>query len=399
MIDPTASSPREARALCERCRRPRVVCYCAELPLLPTRARILLLQHPRERRMGIGTARMAHLALPNSTLRVGTHFAADPIVAALLAEAAPAWLLFPGADAVDVHALAARGPKTLVVLDGTWSQARKLLRLNPGLSSLPRIAFARARPSDYRIRRQPADFCVSTIEALAEVLGVLEPEGGPFERLLDPFRAMVARQERFETEVHACRHTRRMRTRAPAPERPTLAMRLDADWDRLVCIQGEANAWSMRDPARQDPETIHFVAHRPATGLGYQAIIAPRRGLAPSTAAHTDLPAPRILDGMDREAWRRSWLQYARPDDVLVHWGRFHVDLAEQEGLPLAARRIDLRAELTLALGRRAGTLEAEAVRLPATSGEPLVDGRGGRRLATLVRLLRSLRPDLRKAE
>jgi DTW domain-containing protein YfiP len=43
---------------------------------------VLLLQHPKERRVGVGTARMAHLALPNSELRVGLDFSADPVVQA-----------------------------------------------------------------------------------------------------------------------------------------------------------------------------------------------------------------------------------------------------------------------------------------------------------------------------
>ena len=45
---------------------------------------------------------------------------------------------------------------TLIALDGTWWQARKLLNLNPGLAALPRVAFTPRRLSDYRIRRQPA---------------------------------------------------------------------------------------------------------------------------------------------------------------------------------------------------------------------------------------------------
>jgi len=70
--------------VCARCRRPQVVCYCAQLSRLPTRTRVLVLQHPRERRVGIGTARMAQLALPNSFLRVGINFADDPVVAPFL---------------------------------------------------------------------------------------------------------------------------------------------------------------------------------------------------------------------------------------------------------------------------------------------------------------------------
>ena len=63
---------REPRALCTRCLRPVSVCYCAALPRIETATKIVILQHPRERFMPIGTARMASLCLPQTTLLVGT---------------------------------------------------------------------------------------------------------------------------------------------------------------------------------------------------------------------------------------------------------------------------------------------------------------------------------------
>jgi DTW domain-containing protein YfiP len=368
-----------------------VVCYCEHLPRLPTRTRVLVLQHPRERRVGIGTARMAQLALPNSVLRVGIDFAADPVVTATLAGEAPSYLLFPGPEARDVRQLALDEPITLVVVDGTWSQARTLVRVNPRLAALPRIAFTPRRPSDYRIRREPADFCVSTIEALTEVLNVLEPDGAPFDGLLQPFRVMVDRQERFATEVASSRHRRQYPTE-PRKRGPTLAMRLAADWSRLICIQGEANGWPARDPARHDPEIVHFVACRPATGERYEAIIAPRRPLAPMTPRHIELPAERLAAGGTVEAWQRSWAAFCAPDSVVVQWGSFYSSLAVREGLMLPPRRIDLRGELTQSAVRpRGGTLE-ECV---ANVGAPVTalgyDGRAGRRLDALVGLVAAI--------
>src|SRR5581483_1837096 len=122
------------------------------------------LQHPREHRVGVGTARLAHLSLPASSLHVGLDFAGDDAVRAALAADAPAYVLFPGASAIDVADLPRDRPLTLIVLDGTWWQARKLLHLNPKLAALPRVSFTPHRLSDYRIRRQPAAHCVSTIE-------------------------------------------------------------------------------------------------------------------------------------------------------------------------------------------------------------------------------------------
>ena len=192
--------------------------FCAHLQVLPTRTRVMLLQHPRERRMAIGTARMAHLSLPNSVLRVGTDFSTGSSGGRAAWRApSPPLVLFPGAQAVDVAALAAPSPVTLIVLDGTWWQARKLLKLNPALAALPRVAFTPSQPSQYLIRRQPADFCVSTIEALAEVLDALEPGDQSFARILDPFHAMVAKQRWYETEVHTQRHHRVLRGATAVP--------------------------------------------------------------------------------------------------------------------------------------------------------------------------------------
>ena len=54
----------QPREVCARCRRPQRVCYCAALPELGTQTRVVILQHPRERGMPIGTAHMARLCLP-----------------------------------------------------------------------------------------------------------------------------------------------------------------------------------------------------------------------------------------------------------------------------------------------------------------------------------------------
>jgi len=374
----------EPRAVCGRCRRPQSVCWCDKLPHLPTRTRVVILQHPREREVGIGTARMAHLALPDSILRVGVDFSDDEVVRALPADS---WLLFPGPGARDVRELHSGGPLTLVVVDGTWSQARSLVRRNPRLAALPRIAFSPRRPSGYhRIRREPADFCVSTIEALAEVLDVLEPERGPFEPLLAPFRAMVDRQEWFAAEVGAHRH----KPKQPRPPRPTLGQRLAAEGARLLCVHGEANGWPAHHPDRQEPELVQLCAERPATGERFESVIAPRRPLAPATAQHLELSEARLQGGVSIGECRRAWESFARPDDVMVCWGNFYTRLAADEGIALPRRRFDLRGELG-ALRVRGGTLESCREQLGAPLVEPSLGGRGGRRLSALLSLLQAL--------
>jgi DTW domain-containing protein YfiP len=384
----------QARPICPRCRRPTPTCYCAHLVPQATRTRVVVLQHPREERTAIGTARMAHLALTGSVLRVGLDFSADPVVNGALAERPDRYVLFPGPGAVPIEALPREHPITLVVLDGTWWQAKKLLNLNPQLAALPRVGFSPAQPSDYRIRRQPAEFCVSTIEALAEVLGKLEHDPARFATLLLPFRAMVDAQLRYADEVSARRHS--LRDRRPRKlRRPPLADRLAAIAPRLVYAYGDANGWPVRHPDWRPAELVHWIAER-ATGERLELVLAPRNPLGPNTAQHVELDEARLRSGLSVEEATRRWLAFLRPDDVLVHYGPFHRRLAAAAGLPIPPERFDLRSEL-LQLGHtQIGGIEACAGRLGAQAIPAIGTGRAGRRLGTLRGIVDVLAPTLR---
>src|SRR5882757_6024969 len=185
----------EPRAVCARCRRPESVCYCGHIEPLETVTRVVLLQHPRERDVPIGTARMASLCLRDAELHVGVHWRGSSALASALSDPnRPAVLLYPGAGAIDVVRDPPQAPVTLIVVDGTWSQTKKVIRENPELAALPRYAFTPSSPSEYRIRKEPDAAYVSTIEALVHVLGALEGDPARFQALLAPFRAMVDAQ-------------------------------------------------------------------------------------------------------------------------------------------------------------------------------------------------------------
>jgi DTW domain-containing protein YfiP len=365
--------------------------------------------------MPIGTARLAHLGLPGSTLLAATQLDDHPVVEAWLAAHPGAHVLFPGPGARDIRELAHRSPDAgalndgtragahapsaaapvpaLIVVDGTWWQAQKLLRLNPRLAALPRVAFTPVAPSRYRIRKQPEAFCVSTIEAVAEVLSVLEPESGPYDGLLAPFVAMVEAQLRFAREVSSHRHAAAQEARA-RKKRPTFPERVADVWDRIVCVQGEANAWPAKVADRPRPELVHWVAHRLRDGARFEAIISPTGPLAPSTPFHVGLSAARIEEGMTSDAWKAAWNAYVAPDDILVYWGRFHENLAAEAGATSTAGAWDLRFELSRWRRARIGLLEeALALVAPATAPAPegLVVPRALRRLEGLVALLQAV--------
>src|SRR6185295_5570832 len=227
--------------MCARCRRPARVCYCRALPRIDTTTRVVILQHPRERDVPIGTARMASLCLPAAELHVGVDWTEHAGLAAALADPdRPPILLYPGSGARDILSEPPRGPVTLVVVDGTWSQARTVVRDNPCLQDLPRYAFATPEPSQYRIRREPRAEYVSTIEALMHVLGVLEGDPARFRSLLDPLRLMV------DTQIACQGRSPRRTQRQPRPQRRPVPDVFDDRFADLVCVVGEANVWPYR---------------------------------------------------------------------------------------------------------------------------------------------------------
>ena len=66
-----------SRIRCERCARPASHCLCALIPSLPSRTRVLVLQHPSEVGHALNTAGLAVLGLRNAELRVGERFAEE----------------------------------------------------------------------------------------------------------------------------------------------------------------------------------------------------------------------------------------------------------------------------------------------------------------------------------
>lgn len=176
-----------SRARCPRCERPLNHCLCALIPRLDNRTRVLLLQHPSEVGHALNTARLAMLGLTNAELMVGEDFSDLDL------SAWDAWLLFPGESAVALAELAARPadkPRLLVVPDGTWRKARKLLYLNPNLALLPRVVLPEGLTSRYRLRKAPAEGALSTIEAVVQALDALDAPRSHVD-LLRPFDALI----------------------------------------------------------------------------------------------------------------------------------------------------------------------------------------------------------------
>lgn len=202
-----ASLTREPRKTCPRCRRAGLACLCSRARPIDSDALFVLLIHPREARRRIGTAPIVTLCLPETRVIRGTgaELDQDPGLLALLSNPRlEPLLLFPSDSAVavedGVRSARARGLRpAILVVDGTWSQASKMIRTSRLLGALPRLSFRTDRISAYGFRRQPAAHCLSTVEAVHEALvrsGSGSGLGDPGV-LLELFAEMVQAQSRY----------------------------------------------------------------------------------------------------------------------------------------------------------------------------------------------------------
>lgn len=152
------------------------LCLCAELPRIQIQTRIVLLTHVTELEKPTNTGRLLQLSLPDACEVVpcgGPDAGPLPNVQSLDRRS---FLLFPSPDAPVLDApLAHHDPRglTLVVPDGTWSQAKWVVRRLQ--SDLPALQIPDGPPSRFLLRRaraHPDHLC--TLEAVARALGIIE---------------------------------------------------------------------------------------------------------------------------------------------------------------------------------------------------------------------------------
>jgi DTW domain-containing protein YfiP len=181
---------------CADCGKPKSICVCDRIAPLDTRTRLLVLQHPQEGNVDLTTVPLLARALPRCVVKVGLSWASLSHALGDEVEAARWAVIYPAKVAEDVPPelreqnvllLDKKGrPRPddapplegVVVLDGTWSQAKTLWWRNPWLLKLGRIVLKPREPSIYgKMRKEPRREYVSTLEAVADVLPALgEPE-------------------------------------------------------------------------------------------------------------------------------------------------------------------------------------------------------------------------------
>jgi DTW domain-containing protein YfiP len=210
------SEQAEVIADCPHCAKPLPLCICDSVTPIESRTSLLVLQHPQEQDRALGTARLTTLHFKNAVLKIGLSWpslskalgrpVADPSRwAVLYLGSAKVSDLDTDAEIVaidrkgqleDNQRAMLRDIEGIVLLDGTWSQAKALWWRNPWMLKCQRVILGPSRASAYgQLRREPRRDGLSTIEAAAMLLAGLEkrPEiaaalNASFERMLARYR-------------------------------------------------------------------------------------------------------------------------------------------------------------------------------------------------------------------
>lgn len=302
---------------CIQCRRPIDRCYCALIPAVENETPVLILQHRREREHPFNTARMVAASLTRCDLVVN-HIGpiADRLRRGLLSPGAA--LLYPGDDVPLLDDLSqSTSVDQLVVLDGTWHHTKTMMRDIPELASLPRFQLNPTYPGRYRIRREPTDQALSTLEATADALQVLAPENAALANQLEALRAAF---DRIIDGQIACpksnwrQNNRRTRGASNVPK----VILNEPQRLVVVYIEQEQGTYLNRGERLTDPKPVYWMAQRFGTGETFEVAINNDCLADDHFRLMLRLSENRLVGAIELEPLRETWHQFLRPGEVLV---------------------------------------------------------------------------------
>jgi len=167
------------RTQCPACRIPRWLCVCAHAPSVVTRTPLLLIVHVSDLGRTSNTVRLLTLAIRNATLLSHGVFPAPADPASHVPAGTTPIVLFPGrgAQPLTPELIASLpSPPTLVVPDGNWKQAGKMVKRLPLLDGAMKVVLPTRAFAGSALRRNRLGHHMSTYEAVAQALAILEGE-------------------------------------------------------------------------------------------------------------------------------------------------------------------------------------------------------------------------------
>ena len=220
--EPATKSDPDEIPDCPHCGKPLPLCICDSVTPIENKVSLLILQHPQEQDRALGTARLTAMHFENAVVKIGLSWPSlskalgrpvdDPSRwAVLYLGSAKVSELDTDAEIVAInrkgeiepHQRAILGDiEGIVLLDGTWSQAKALWWRNAWMLKCQRIILGPKRASRYgQLRREPRGDGLSTIEAAAMLLAGLEKRPDIADTLNGCFERMLARYRQVQTEM------------------------------------------------------------------------------------------------------------------------------------------------------------------------------------------------------
>lgn len=190
------------REKCYRCYRPKSSCMCPHVQMVDTKTQFIILMHPKEfKKTKNNTGRFTHLSLNNSKLFIGDDFTNHKQVNEII-ETTNSYILYPSKESINIsnEPLDVGKDISIFLIDSTWACSVALLARSKNLQKLQHISFDTTRLSEYKIKKQPAEYCLSTIESTLCVLELLNKHNienistKSLDNFLNPFREMVKYQ-------------------------------------------------------------------------------------------------------------------------------------------------------------------------------------------------------------
>lgn len=145
----------------------------------------------RESYQTTNTSHLAPLVLATAQLHVRNRHDRSDITQQL--NAPHLWMLYPGPEAETLAPPSDGHPVTLVVPDGTWRSTSRMIRRAPGLAPLPRVQLPPGPPARRWLRRPPNRQAVSTLEAIARAVAILEGDPQWEKELMRLLHTMIDR--------------------------------------------------------------------------------------------------------------------------------------------------------------------------------------------------------------
>lgn len=163
---------------CEQCLIAKHYCICEGAEYASCSAAVCLLMYHNESFKPSNTGRLIAEIVPDNYAFRWDRTSPDPALLALLNnDKYQPFVIFPAEDVetdrvvtqVETHA----GKQPLFIfLDGTWREAKKMIRKSPYLDNLPVLSITAEKLSDYRLRVAPHAHQLGTAEVAIMVLAL-----------------------------------------------------------------------------------------------------------------------------------------------------------------------------------------------------------------------------------